>query len=151
MSHEHFCIVRGHAKQLQKANCGVLRVNYRTRLKGDMDRVFIHDLHLRGKHGVGEAERSVEQEFLVDIEAEFDARPSAHSDKIEDTIDYARFREIAREAVEQNSFYLIEKLAETIAQQILSDTRVQKVCITVRKPAVFKDCIPGITIVRTRA
>src|SRR3989344_978326 len=150
MSHEHFCTVRGHEKQPQKANCEVLRVNYRTRLKSDMDRVFIHDLHLRGKHGVGEAERSTEQEFLIDIEAEFDATNAATSDKIEDTIDYARFREIAREAVEKNSFYLIEKLADRIASGILEDARVRKVSVSVRKPAVYKDCTPGVTIVRER-
>ena len=115
-----------------------------------MDRVFIHDLHLRGKHGVGEAERSTEQEFLIDIEAEFDATNAATSDKIEDTIDYARFREIAREAVEKNSFYLIEKLADRIASGILEDARVRKVSVSVRKPAVYKDCTPGVTIVRER-
>ncbi len=115
-----------------------------------MDTVFLKNFSVRGKHGVDESERHVEQEFIIDIEAQFDASSAVSSDKLEDTVDYANFRTIAREAVEGNSFYLIEKLADTIARRILQDARIQSVSVCVRKPAVFKDSQPGITIVRTK-
>lgn len=115
-----------------------------------MDVVFIEKLILRGKHGVREHERNTEQEFLIDIAAECDTRSAAASDALEDTIDYGRFRDIAAEVVANNSFYLIERMADRIAERILEDVRISKVIVTVRKPAVYTNATPGITIERTR-
>src|SRR3989344_6652322 len=115
-----------------------------------MDTVFIEKLVLRGKHGVGEHERATEQEFLVDIAAEFDAGKAASSDRLEDAVDYGRFRAVAAAIVGGNSFFLIEQLAGRIAEEILTDNRITKVSVTVRKPAVYEDAVPGVTVVRTR-
>ena len=116
-----------------------------------MDRVFIQGISLFGKHGVLESERSNEQEFIVDISAEFDARNATASDDLNDTIDYMPFADMVRGVVEKESFYLIERLAETIAQKLLEDTRLSKVEVTVKKPAALSNGLPGVTIVRTRA
>lgn len=116
-----------------------------------MDTVFVRSLSLKGKHGVEETERHTEQEFLIDIEADFVSGPSAASDALSDTIDYVHFVDIAREVVETNSFYLIEKLAHTIAERILEDERIPRVEVTIRKPSVLKSGVPGITIERKRA
>jgi dihydroneopterin aldolase len=116
-----------------------------------MDIVFLEGLSLKGKHGVKPEERRVEQEFLMDIRAWFDASVPAKSDKIKDTVDYSRFRDIAQDVISNNSFYLIEKIATMIAERILEDTRIAKVEITIRKPAVFQDSVPGISIIRARA
>lgn len=115
-----------------------------------MDRVFIEGLSIAGKHGVLEHERRLEQEFVLDISASFDAKPSAASDTIADTVDYIRFRDIARETIQNESHYLIERVAQTIADRILEDQRIGEVTITVRKPAVLASGIPGISITRTR-
>lgn len=115
-----------------------------------MDRVFIRDISLFGKHGVHESERLNEQEFIIDIVAEFDAAQAAETDELADTVNYVDFLAIAKEAVEQNSFYLIERLGERIAQKILTDARISTVEVTVRKPAALTNGKPGITIVRTR-
>lgn len=116
-----------------------------------MDTVFLEGLSLKGKHGVQERERQVEQEFLMDIKASFDTSKSAQTDKLADTVDYARFREIAQDVVANNSFYLIEKVVNLIAEKILEDKRIKSVEITIRKPAVYDDCVPGVSIVRTRS
>lgn len=115
-----------------------------------MDRVFIEGLSVAGKHGVMEHERHVEQEFLFDISATFDARKSALSDNIADTVDYVRFRDITREVVTSSKHYLIEKVASIIAERILEDARIGEVTITIRKPAVLASGVPGISITRTR-
>ncbi len=115
-----------------------------------MDSVFIRNLSLRGKHGVKEEERQVEQEFLLDIEADIDTRKAAESDDLSDTANYSVFRDAARDAVEKNSFLLIERLGDRIAQSILADTRIQRVRITIKKPAVWTNGLPGITIERTQ-
>ena len=115
-----------------------------------MDRIFIENLRLLGKHGVHADERRVEQEFLVDIQVEFDTRPGATSDDLSETLDYTRFAGIAEEAVAKNSFSLIERLAETIASNILEDPRIKVVEITIRKPAALANGVPGIAISRGR-
>ena len=115
-----------------------------------MDTVFLEGLSLKGKHGVHERERQVEQEFLMDIKASFDTAKSAKTDKLADTVNYARFREIAQDVVSNNSFYLIEKVADLLASKILEDERIADVAITIRKPAVFEDCVPGVSIIRKK-
>ncbi len=115
------------------------------------DRVFIEKLSLKGRHGVLPREREAEQEFLVDMSAQCDTRPAARSDELKDAIDYDRFREIARDLVSGSSFYLIETLAEKIAEKILEDRRIASVSITIRKPSVYTDALPGISITRSRA
>lgn len=115
------------------------------------DTVFLEKLSIKGKHGVHAHEREIEQEFLIDIAASFDTRKAAASEDLKDTLDYSRFRTIAIDTVSRNSFFLIETLAERIAQQILEDDRIASVSVTVRKPAAYQDTTPGITIVRTRA
>ena len=116
-----------------------------------MDKVFIEGLSIAGKHGVAEHERRVEQEFVLDISALFDARKAAKSDKIKDTVDYSRFRDIAREVIASSPHYLIEKIAGTIANKILKDRRIKEVTVTIRKPAVLPSGVPGITITRHRS
>lgn len=115
-----------------------------------MDTVFLYGLSVQGKHGVMERERHVEQEFIVDIEASTDTQRAAETDDLRDTLDYVRFRDIVRDVIENESHYLIERVAERIASRILEDSRVVELKITIRKPAVLPSGVPGITIVRSQ-
>ncbi|OGG53345.1 dihydroneopterin aldolase [Candidatus Kaiserbacteria bacterium RIFCSPHIGHO2_02_FULL_55_25] len=115
-----------------------------------MDTIFIQDLLLRGKHGVYDEERTREQEFVLDIAVDFDTHKAAVSDDINDTANYAIFRKVAKEVVEGPSFKLLEKLADVVATKILEDTRIGRVVVTVRKTEMYKDCTPGVTVVRSR-
>ena len=115
-----------------------------------MDKIFIESLKVRGKHGVSDEERAREQEFIVDITIEFDTRGAASSDDLADTVDYSFFREQAKDVIERESFRLLERLADTLAQAVLEDERVATVSVTIRKSEMFPDCTPGVTITRTR-
>lgn len=115
-----------------------------------MDTIFVHNLSIPGKHGVGQEERNIEQEFLVDIEVDFDLGPSGASDNLNDTANYSDFVSAARDVIENNSFYLIEKIAHLIAEKILADKRISRVRVSIRKPTVFPTGIPGISIERNR-
>lgn len=115
-----------------------------------MDTVFLNGLSLQGKHGVMERERHVEQEFVLDISAAVDTKNAAQSDKLVDTADYVRFRDIATDVIENESHYLIERAADRIATRILEDERIAEISVTIRKPAVLPNGIPGISIVRSR-
>jgi dihydroneopterin aldolase len=112
------------------------------------DRVFIEGLHLAGMHGVLEHERQIEQEFVVDILAAYDAEKAAKSDKIIDAVDYVRFRDIARKVISGKHNYLIERIAGRIATEILKDARIGEVTVTIRKPAVLASGVPGVSITR---
>ncbi len=115
-----------------------------------MDSIFIEGLRVLGKHGVHEYERKESQEFLVDIRAEFDTHKAAISDDLDDTIDYGDFAGIAEDVVKKNSFYLIERLASTIAERILEEMPIGKVSVTIRKPTALPNGVPGVTIMRSR-
>src|SRR3989344_85641 len=115
------------------------------------DSIFVEGLRLRGKHGVHENERQNQQEFVVDISVKFDTRKAAASDDLADTVDYGTFATIAKDVVEKNSFYLIERLADTICSRILADTRIQEVAVTIRKPAALQNGVPGVTIISSTA
>lgn len=115
-----------------------------------MDKIFIQNLSVRGKHGVPDAEREQSQEFILDISIDFDTRAAAASDELKDTVDYSHFRNAAKEVVEKSSFKLLEKLADAVAQKVLEDTRIAEVSVSIRKTEMYNDCVPGITIVRSR-
>ena len=115
-----------------------------------MDKIFVENLVLIGKHGVTDRERAAQQEFHIDISAEADTRAAAGTDQISDTANYKNFAESARQIIEGPSCKLIETLAHKIAELILEDPKVKAVSVTIRKPKALSAGIPGITIVRSR-
>ena len=116
-----------------------------------MDKIFIQNLAVRGKHGVKPEEWVNAQEFVLDITVDFETVKAATSDDLSDTIDYDFFRNSAKEVVEGTSFHLLEKLADADAQKVLANTRIKTVTITIRKTEMYPDCTPGVTVIRTRA
>lgn len=115
-----------------------------------MDTVFLDGLMLSGKHGVMPHERKVEQEFIIDIAARIDTAAASASDNLADTVDYVRFRDIAEDVIQNESHYLIERVADRIESRILDDSRIQELTISIRKPAALQSGVPGVTIVRAR-
>lgn len=115
-----------------------------------MDKIFVEGLSIQGKHGVYAKERRVEQEFLIDILAEFDSSAAGESDKLKDTLDYTKFQTIAEEVIASSPTYLIEKLGAKIGDRILEDARITSVSVTIRKPAALKNGVPGVTITRKK-
>ena len=103
-----------------------------------MDYITIDELRVNGAHGHYEHERNVEQEFLVS------------SDTLTDTIDYDDLRGIVTLVFKGQSHYLIEALADEIAQKILKNTIAKEVSISIKKTAVWPSGIPGISITRTK-
>ena len=116
-----------------------------------MDKIFVENLVVIGKHGVMKHEWSHEQRFLVDIVTEFDVSVGAKTDDLADTLNYVHLCDIARKTIEGASVYLIEKLAVSIAEQILEDKRVAEVTVTIRKPTVLPSGVPGVTITRKQS
>ena len=78
-------------------------------------------------------EREREQEILVDVALEIDLAPAGASDRLDDTVDYALLVGEIREALEDAKCRLVERAAEVVADVCLSDPRVEKATVSVRK------------------
>ena len=117
-----------------------------------MDRVFIRDLLLRAIIGINDDERVKKQDVVVNIELDADCRPAAASDAIADAVNYRSIAKGTIDLVENSSFFLVEKLAEEIANLCLADPRVERVRVTIEKPAAVRFAKSvGVAIERARS
>jgi 7,8-dihydroneopterin aldolase/epimerase/oxygenase len=98
------------------------------------DRIELRGLRVRGRHGVFDHERRDGQDFVVDITAWLDLSAAAASDDLADTLHYGEFAERAAAIVAGEPHDLIESVAGRIADDVLTDERVQAVEVTLHKP-----------------
>ncbi|WP_228350448.1 dihydroneopterin aldolase [Rhodocaloribacter litoris] len=86
-------------------------------------------------HGVMQEEHRIGGRYEVDVCMEVNFEKAAAEDDLSKTVDYEKIYHVVRELVTQNRFYLIERLAYLIANNILSNFPVvEAVEVTVRKP-----------------
>jgi dihydroneopterin aldolase len=104
------------------------------------DRIILSEMVFRGRHGVLTTEREHEQPFGVDVELHLDLRQAGLTDDLAGTIDYRDVFEVCRAIVEGPSHFLLEALAEAIADELLARFDVEEVTVRVRKPEV---ALPG--------
>ena len=100
------------------------------------DKIILHKMVFRGRHGVHPAERELGQRFEIDVELGFDLSRAMTSDALQDTIDYSRAYAIVREEVEDHRYQLIEALAGAMVRRLLAELPVTSVLVRVRKPQV---------------
>ena len=101
------------------------------------DRVVLAGLEFLARHGVNDWEKVEPQRFEVDLELALDVRPAAIGDDLAKTVDYRGVYGTTRRVVEDNTFDLIETLAEAIAREVLrANPGVEEVTVRVRKPDV---------------
>ena len=98
------------------------------------DRIELHGLRVRGHHGVYEHERRDGQDFVVDVTVWLDLAPAAASDDLAQTLNYGDLARRTAAIVAGPPADLIETVAGRIADDVLTDARVQAVEVTVHKP-----------------
>ncbi len=114
-----------------------------------MDEIFIEGLELRSVIGVHAWERAFAQRLLLDVRLASDITVAGASDALVDALDYAALSEQLQARAASESCALIEALAERLAQEILADTRVHRVELTLRKPGALPRAQGvGVRIVR---
>jgi 7,8-dihydroneopterin aldolase/epimerase/oxygenase len=85
-------------------------------------------------HGVTKEEHKVGARYEVDAELALDITDAGKSDKLGKTADYEKVYSKIREVITTNKFYLIESVAQRIAQGLLDDfPALMSVRIAVRK------------------
>jgi len=105
-----------------------------------MDIIFLNAVKVETKLGVPEWERMTPQVVLLDLEIAMPNNKSCQTDKIKDTIDYGVVVARIREALAENSFQLVEALAEHVCQLILKEFGAPRVKVKVAKPGI----LPGV-------
>jgi dihydroneopterin aldolase len=105
-----------------------------------MDIIFLSEVKVQTKLGVPEWERMTPQTIILDIEIGYDLSKACNSDGIADTIDYGAVVSRTRETLTENSFQLVEALAEHLCQLILKEFDALNVKVKVAKPAI----LPGL-------
>ncbi|MBF0438070.1 MAG: dihydroneopterin aldolase [Magnetococcales bacterium] len=115
------------------------------------DHIFIRDIQVRCIIGIQEWERNTLQEVLINLKLFTETSRAGQSDKIEDTVDYKALTKKIMAFTEQSNFFLVEALAEQIAQLCLNDARIHQVHVTVEKPGAlrFTQSV-GVHIQRTK-
>jgi 7,8-dihydroneopterin aldolase/epimerase/oxygenase len=113
-----------------------------------MDTIFINDFRLELLVGVYEWERRVPQTVQLDLEIGLPPR-TKRSDRIGDTIDYAKVVARIEQSLAENHFLLVEALAEHIAQLVLSEFGAPWIRTSVTKLAALRGVKRlGVTIER---
>lgn len=98
-----------------------------------MDKIILKEIRFHGYHGVAEAERQIGQKYEIDAELMCDLSAAGKTDDLSHTINYAAVVRLLIGIGTQQSFQLIEALAETLASEILDRFPVDEVGLTVRK------------------
>jgi dihydroneopterin aldolase len=114
-----------------------------------MDIVFIEALEVDATTGVHDWERRMRQRLRLDLSLGWDTRPAGSSDALADALDYAAVSERARAIAEASQYYLLESLAEALAQELLSEFEAPWLRLTLTKPGAVPGArAAGITIER---
>jgi dihydroneopterin aldolase len=116
-----------------------------------MPRISIVDLEVFLNVGVSDEERATPQRLLLTVELEFDFSSAAISDRITKTIDYFAVAESLLKFGEGRSWKLIEKLANDIADKVLSEFQPQAVGVAVKKFVIPQANHVSVSLTKTRA
>lgn len=100
-----------------------------------MDKIFIEDLKIFANHGVLDFEKLEGQNFYISACLYTDIQKAGLSDDLSDTVNYAAVCDKIAEFTKDNSFDLIETLAEKLSIYLLNEYKtVNRIDITVKKP-----------------
>ena len=90
-----------------------------------MDIIYLSQLKLETLIGVYEWERQAKRIILVDLELATDTRQAASTDDLAHTVDYGVLAQRLTELAEKSEFFLIETLADRLANLILQEFNVR--------------------------
>jgi dihydroneopterin aldolase len=86
-------------------------------------------------HGVKEDEQNLGGKFELDAELTFDMAAAAETDQLRRTVDYEKAYDHIRQVVTSQKYYLLEALAEKIAEVLMRQfPALDVVTVRVRKP-----------------
>ncbi len=102
------------------------------------DKIFLEGLTVKCRIGIFDWERKILQKIMIDLEFPADIRRAARTDNIKDATDYKRIAKFAVSFVAKSRFYLIETLAEHLAQALLREFKLPEIRLRVSKPGALR-------------
>ncbi len=99
-----------------------------------MDKVILKGVEVFAYHGAIPEENRLGQKFYIDLELFRDLRKAGREDSLEDTIHYGFIHDDVVKLAKENTFLLVERLAEEIAKLVLIKYEVEKINVRIRKP-----------------
>jgi dihydroneopterin aldolase len=101
----------------------------------ESDAILIQGLEFYAYHGASDEEQTVGHRYLVDARLAVDTRPAAASDRLSDTVSYAKVAKRLVQIGTEAQFRLLEALAQRMVEAIFAEfplvqaaqLRVQKV------------------------
>lgn len=113
--------------------------------------IRIEQVRVLGRHGVYAREQTIAQPFEVEVAIRLPAWRNLH-DRLDDTVDYAAVSQCIRQNVEQQTFQLIESLADHLINEIAKlAPKALRVELTIRKPNAMaqpEHGLPSVTLSR---
>jgi D-erythro-7,8-dihydroneopterin triphosphate epimerase len=103
-----------------------------------LDVIYIRDLLARCIVGIYQDEREKKQDVIINVAMECDLREAGRSDDISHTVNYKDIKQQILQHVESSQYFLIERMAEAVADICLANGRVQAVQVTIDKPGALR-------------
>jgi dihydroneopterin aldolase len=104
-----------------------------------MDVIFIEGFVGQTIIGIHESELHRPQTLRIDLQAGLTRSRACDTDRIADTIDYARVRERLHRLLQEHRLQLLEAFAETVADILIVEFGARWVQVKVTKPRKFDD------------
>jgi dihydroneopterin aldolase len=116
------------------------------------DKILLEGIRLEIRVGTTEQERSQPQLCGLDLMLETDLSVAAKSGELAKAVDYVAVFRTVEALCTENSFCLLEELAEKICHTLLADYAIRKVRLRVRKlnPFTPKLNAVGVEMKRSR-
>ena len=116
-----------------------------------MDRIIIRDLTIRCIVGINDEERIKQQDVIINISMDADLKKAGVTDDFAETVDYKKIKLDVYDLVEKSKYFLIEAMAENIANICLERDMVKSVTVSVDKPGALRFATSvAVEITRTR-
>lgn len=109
------------------------------------DQIIISDFHVRPIIGVHEWEKISPRDIYMTLYLCLDTTLAVETDHLDHTVDYDELTQTLKVFCESSNFNLIETLAQSCADIILTKFNVQEVIIRLDKPAAL-DCSKSVGI-----
>ncbi len=109
-----------------------------------MDRITLRGIRAYGRHGADPGERSRAQCFEIEVHCELDASGARLNDDLAATLDYAALHRRIVALVAEESYALLERLAQRLLDLCFEDARVREAVVTIEKPGLLDGATPGV-------
>lgn len=113
-----------------------------------MDLIEIRGISAPGHHGANPGERDTAQTFEVDLRLELDLTAGEHSDALQNTVDYAQLHGLVVKIIGEHSYFLLERLAGALIDEIFRNVQVARAEVRVGKPRLLAGATPSVTLRR---